>query len=432
MQNNFHLILNGEFFNIPSNFVRMNDISQNIYISLKKNAQYIIKSNISKEVMQSIINYLTQNELPNITAQNKIEYYQLSKEFNIMGNLLYLHQDTVESYLHNIDILKDQSINDKSQFEEIISNFLDDYLLNCGEELFYTPIQSLYRIFNNENRKLTNQNLCYNLIKQHFDKTKDSTIFSLLPLLDGENLSEENIRDSIESRNKRLGMMPNIEFSYFLQKDDEIKKLKEEIKRIENDKNEEVKKLLEIIQEFRFYLNYEYKSKYLKYKFFIPIGKQWNNINDRNHITLTDNDTTFTVICSSSLDDNYHCLKNLFTGKKEVEGNVRWASVQSPKSPQSITICFSVPVAANVLSMTSRERWKDQAPTNFRILASNDQKSFVLLKKYAGIDWDENEVKLFIFMNENSYSCYKIEFTASLSPNNYYGLADLNIGVIIE
>lgn len=211
-------------------------------------------------------------------------------------------------------------------------------------------------------------------------------------------------------------------FHFFYKKDDEIKKLKEEIKRIENDKNEEVKKVLEIIQELRFYLNYEYKSKYLKYKFFIPIGKQWNNVNDRDHITLTDNDTTFTVICSSSLDDNYHCLKNLFTGKKEAEGNVRWSSVQSPKSPQSITIRFSVPVAANVLSMTSRERWKDQAPTNFRILASNDQKSFVLLKKYAGIDWDVNEVKRFIFMNENSYSCYKIEFMAFLSPDHYYGL----------
>lgn len=426
---NLKFILDDKIFHIPSNFIRLNDISQDIYVSLMNEHQYVIQSIISPETMQSFINYLTKNELPNITASNKIEYYQLSKEFNIMGNLLSSYQDTIESYLHNINILKDQSIKDKSRFEEIITSFLDDYLQSCGEQLLYAPIQSLYRIFNNKNRQLTKQNLCYDLIKRHFERTNNSSIFILLPLLNGENLNEQNIKDSIKFRNSRLGMMPNIELSYYLKKEEEMKvtieSLNRKIKKIEDEKKEEIQNLTEKIKELQFY-----QRDYYEYKFFIPYGKQWTKGNNSNQFTLIDNKQKFTVTASSSCEG--HLVFNLFDGKKEIENGTKWASCKNPPPPQYITIEFAIPVSANVLSMSSRNNWNDQAPTSFNILASNDNVNFILLKKYAGVTWLVNERSQFLFKNEKKYSVYKIEFLSSKSPYHYYGLAMLNLGYVVE
>lgn len=238
----FKLILNSKVFFIPSNFPRISDISPNIYHSFINECQYVVQSIVSDEVLQSFIDYLVKNVIPSINSNNKYEYLQLSKEFNVMNNLINSIQDTVDYYLHNIDIFNDHSVKDKSQIENMISLQLDEYIMNCGEQLLFIPIQSLYRIFNNNKRYLTKQNLCYYLIKQHYEKTKNSNIFVLLKCLDSENLNKENIIDSIESRNSRFGMIPNIESSYFSSMNEKIEFLISKIKTIEDENKKKMKK----------------------------------------------------------------------------------------------------------------------------------------------------------------------------------------------
>lgn len=84
----FKLILNSNIFFIPSDFTRLSDISPNIYHFLMNEQQYVVQSIVSYEVMRSFIDYLDKNINPNINSSNKIEYLQLSKEFNVMNNLI--------------------------------------------------------------------------------------------------------------------------------------------------------------------------------------------------------------------------------------------------------------------------------------------------------------------------------------------------------
>lgn len=416
----YKLILNSKEFIIPSNFPRLDDISSTIYQSLTEDHQYVVQSFVSEEVFQSFIKYLINNDIPNINFHNKFEYHQLSKEFNIMGNLLIKIQKTKESYINVLKLLKDETNKDKSSFEEIISQNLDDYLENCGEQLLSLPIQSLCRIFNNKNRQLTKQNLCYQLIKSHFEQTNDSNIFVLLLSLDGNRLSKENLEESINLRNDRFGMMPNLEFSFFDEKEAEIEKVLKK-------QNEDIQNLKAILFELRFNLNEEVESKYFKYDWFIPANLEWTQGKDSTEFTSNSNNQTFKVVSSSTADNaEDHYPKYLFGP------DFRWAS--KPSKSAFIMISFNIPVAANALLMTSREETcYDQAPNSFHVLASNDEnKVDVCLRKFSGIEWMGNEKKRFLFRNENQYSCYKIVFTSCKSSGNHYGLSRLNLGKVLE
>lgn len=229
--------------------------------------------------------------------------------------------------------------------------------------MLFTPIQSLYRIFNNKKRNLTKQNLCYYLIKKHYEKTKNENIFILLRCLDSENLNKENIIDSIESRNSRFGIIPNIESSYFSSMNEKIDFLISKIQSIEDEnkkKDDKIKKLKENILEIRFNLNGENESDVFKYDFLIPTGKKWKNNDEKKECELSDNDQLIKVFSSSTFcnaDDHAPC--NLFNGKNELNSGLRWASEQSPSSSQFIIIFFEKPVTANALLMTLRHGRED-------------------------------------------------------------------------
>ena len=95
----FKLVSNFKIFLIPSKFRFLTDVNQEIYSTLQEKKEYSIKSSVSKETFQSFINHWIFGEIPVINSENFKEYEMLSKEFDLMQDLLQLYKNKV----HNDD-----------------------------------------------------------------------------------------------------------------------------------------------------------------------------------------------------------------------------------------------------------------------------------------------------------------------------------------
>lgn len=424
MQRQFILILNSKSYFIPSQFPKLDDISANIYKDLIDNQKYIVKSFVKEDVFESFIQYLIDNKKPDINFQNKHDFSLLSQEFNIMGNVLLSFQGTIDQYLSELQILN-QSDQDTSQTELNIAENLDDFILNCGERLLQSPIQSLYSIFNHKDRKFTQHNLCYDLIKRNYEQNNNLNIFVLLTSIDAQKLSRENLIDSIEKRIERGGMMPNYDSSIVLQNEKEIDTLKQKNDLLQS----RIIEMTQIIRELRFNLMEEHESDHFRYNFFVPLGQKWTKITPTNY-TLNYQDQTYEVIVSATWENrDNHGPQNLFTGKNEKDGDNRWAT-QIAES-DFLQINFSTPKCANVLSLTSRNCLNNQAPILFEVYASNDKSNFTFLRRFGGVEWANNEKKQFLFQNNTSFTSYKIVLLESKAERYHFGLSSLNFGEIL-
>lgn len=205
--------------------------SRDTYIALLKNNQIDIPSDISPEVFQSFIKYFEDGELPAIQQNNIDEYAKLNKIFQISSfdTLIQAKQDYYTQSLNNINSLNDDSILDKSDIENKISQLLDDYILNYGEYLIKTPVQSLFNIITNPNCRFTLHNDFYELIKSNYNQTHDPTKFALIQFLDGNLITRQNLCDSIRNKSFHLGFVPNFDFSLFLPIENSISTEKVEI-----------------------------------------------------------------------------------------------------------------------------------------------------------------------------------------------------------
>ena len=64
-----------------------------------------------------------------------------------------------------------------------------------------------------------------------------------------------------------------------------------------------------------------------------------------------------------------------------------------------------------MIYMTSIDHYNNEAPRKFVISASNDNgDTFTTLFTSNNISWNKNEMKMFQFNNESSFSLYKIYF----------------------
>lgn len=214
----FQLLLDSKTFNVPSIFKHMLDISPKIVniLIFNKNHQYQVESKVSENVFQSFLKYLINDDIPDIQIDNFNEYLQLSKEFKILDDIIKAKSNEFGEYFINLNALNNIKNTDLSDYEEQVALNLDDYLEKYGKELMNTPIQSLVNIFNHKKRKLTQHDLSYNLIGQHFENSKNFEIFVLLDSLDGSKLSKSNLEESFSLYEFRMNHMPAIEFSYKL------------------------------------------------------------------------------------------------------------------------------------------------------------------------------------------------------------------------
>ncbi|KAK8876076.1 hypothetical protein M9Y10_006262 [Tritrichomonas musculus] len=140
-----------------------------------------------------------------------------------------------------------------------------------------------------------------------------------------------------------------------------------------------------------------------------------------------DQNNKYMVESSSFL--NPGCLvKHLFNGKKESEGGLRWISKTSKEA--SIQVTFPHPLRVNLISMTSRNEYWTEGPSDFGILGLNESGNLTKLRSFHNIYWTQNENQLFAFDNTKKFSSYKLIFTRSCyGESEYlYGMSELNLG----
>lgn len=210
----FQFILNDKAFSIRMNFKYFHNIPEEITYSLVNdpNHQYHVKVDVDEEIFQNFIYYLADDVIPNINEDNYYSYYELCDEFNVL-DLISQVRSELNEYIINIKGLQYCKKSILPTIEEEISNHLDEYLIQQGELLMKSNIQSLYNIFKKGANQLNDHNLAYNLIKNEFEKSHDINICILLQFLDGRMLSEENLNDSISSQKLHYNFMPKIDFS---------------------------------------------------------------------------------------------------------------------------------------------------------------------------------------------------------------------------
>lgn len=209
----FQLILNNKFFQIPVKFNHLNDIPPSILNTLvtDPNHRYYVKSDVTEEVFQNFIDYLVEDQIPDIQEDDFYLYYELCEEFNLM-DLIYQKKPGINQYLINIKGLQYSKKNYLPKIEEEISQHLDEYLDQEGELLMNAPIQSLYNIFNHCNRHLKNHDVAYELIKRQFENNHDPKIFILIESLDGSKLSQKNLEESLSLKNLHYNYEPHVEY----------------------------------------------------------------------------------------------------------------------------------------------------------------------------------------------------------------------------
>ena len=75
-----------------------------------------------------------------------------------------------------------------------------------------------------------------------------------------------------------------------------------------------------------------------------------------------------------------------------------------------LLIEFNSFVIANLIYITAREDYYNEAPKKFEVLASNNNDDFVSLFEKDEVSWNSNEKKMFMFKNDVPFIYYKIIF----------------------
>lgn len=120
-------ILKDVTLELADNFHFFSNIDQKIYQTLISERQYIIKSQVCKETLESFINFCINGIIPDFSS-NISEYDQLSREFDIMRNLIQLYQQKTQCYeflslTTNNSELKSKLKESKEKYNSRINNY---------------------------------------------------------------------------------------------------------------------------------------------------------------------------------------------------------------------------------------------------------------------------------------------------------------------
>ena len=132
------------------------------------------------------------------------------------------------------------------------------------------------------------------------------------------------------------------------------------------------------------------------------------------------------IVCAESQYNNDHAALYAFDGNS----NTRWAS--GGGVPSWIQIQFPTEVVCNAYQITSRnDGYYNQAPREFRLEGSNDGTTWRTLDTQTGIVFNQNETKLFDFINERAYLYYRIYVTAS-NGGDYVAISKFELGRLFK
>lgn len=245
------LIVRTKQYEIPFKFKKILDIKNDIYLQLlvDPNHKYSVNSSVSEDNFMLFIDYLVHGKKPIITISNYFDFFQLGQEFELtkLNEIIQSTKNSWDKCELNLYLLNDPKIKDKRMIEQTVSQNLDEYVNNYGSQLMTVNFRSLLNIFNDPNKKLTEHNKAYTLIKQCYEDTMNESIFILLSKIDGNKLNESNFEDNIPNQSSRFGYMAQINLNYYkisreFQKLIEINQKQEEVNKKLNYELNEVNK----------------------------------------------------------------------------------------------------------------------------------------------------------------------------------------------
>lgn len=214
---------------VPIRYDLLQSINPQIRRSLYNDHYYLIKSDVSQEVFQTYITYWKTDifpiEIVNVDNMDEFElFYNEEIRIDLITQILQAKKQQFDEPAINLSILRNTRFLDKSNAELNISQKLDIYIRTHSEDLLSSPIQSLYNIFNNPRRNLTEYDLLYNEIKNFAERHQKIEIFVLHQFIDYFQLNNDNKKDSILYASNRMNLMPKIDGN--------------EVIRLENTKND--------------------------------------------------------------------------------------------------------------------------------------------------------------------------------------------------
>lgn len=279
-EESFFLTFHSNKYPICTQFNGIDKCSKQLYKDLvfSSDHTHIVNSDVSDVVFQSLINYMNNGTLPQITKENYLEYLMINEEFQILTEFIKKSEEEFGTDFKCIVQLNDIKINqDNSFLENQISKNLDLYLKQQFNQMKNLPFNCLCNIFNNPERKLEDQELAYQFIK---DKSKDDpNLFVLLKSLEGDKLSRDSQIECERERVERFDFCPNnLSILSFKEHQEQlyqsIKSIKEELNSLKisqkqnleiiSNQNQEIVDLKDIVAQLKTSLQ-DKDSCYLSY-----------------------------------------------------------------------------------------------------------------------------------------------------------------------
>lgn len=208
------------------------------------NHEYHVSSNVDIQTLTDFLYHWNNNTHPIVNASNILQYFQLFKEFEYLENYEELYQDNVrQSY---IKLLQERKNEDNSMIEREVSHHLDVYLTEeYSEDFGHIPLNSLYNIFNNNERILEDHDKAYQFII-NAALNINNNLFVLLKSIDASKFKDnENKKDAFKNMENRFGFAPQNLGLVDPEIEEQLEKYKKENEEL-TQKLEEVEKKKEI------------------------------------------------------------------------------------------------------------------------------------------------------------------------------------------
>ncbi|KAK8884317.1 hypothetical protein M9Y10_043425 [Tritrichomonas musculus] len=196
MQNEkcFIMSLNETIFKIPFEFCQI--FESRVYKAIINTKLYKVKSNVSEEVFNSFVKYITNKELPNINSENFFEYEELSNEFDIMKNLINFYRNMIKNLASLSLINRNQKLKAK---------------LNCRKAKIFQKrnnYEQIIKILFNDSQLDTYFNLS-SVKHQLFQSCKEENL-EKLKILTKKEISQDGLSFILDEKNKTSILYHNI------------------------------------------------------------------------------------------------------------------------------------------------------------------------------------------------------------------------------
>lgn len=175
-EKSFILKFQSNDYQIPPRFHGIYQCSPQVYNDLvfSSNHTHIVSSIVKEEIFQSLINFITKGIPPRIKKENFIEYLKINEEFQLLTDFIKKSEEEFGTdFQCLIQLCEISNEQDNSLSETYIARNLDSYLKNYMDEMMKLPVNNLYNIFNNQQRKLNDHELAYQFIKKVSEKNAD-------------------------------------------------------------------------------------------------------------------------------------------------------------------------------------------------------------------------------------------------------------------